>query len=391
MMRFILTTRHQQITRSRDFNLTRRSIYPQLRAAFFAPIMRSVQLGLFGTAIFMAVPANAQKKDSRTAVQADQPVTPAEYRKLRREIVRFLSREFRQKGVSPDLLEIVVNHMDALAYRTEQYPDEPKPLERVTIYPSVAQQYAWQDDLLEITQNYKRHFGLPDVIPPLRVPHPIVFGLPVSPPSILALQYDVARTLPTAQGYLVRNDMDVNFARSVAFKSPRSKTSLGRWANPIRIAETDTNETNKAIARALMDIKAKYPNAPIDDKSFPAKEGEVNLYMSNYTPLGFLTRCMKQSYCTTLPGFNNSKNQGFQPAVKQAQIQFYRSIYLTQPYAESRSEGHALVQLNENNNIIGAACYVNTSVYPQPDAAYAEIVYSRLKSCLEQAMGIAGT
>jgi hypothetical protein len=155
-----------------------------------------------------------------------------------------------------------------------------------------------------------------------------------------------------------------------------------KWTEPIRVAQTRTPEINQLLDRALVEIRARVPHAPLDNASFPVPFGKANVFFSgdgsSFRPYDLVLNCLPRLACNSLSGI--ARMEQVKPS-QTATVAWLERSYVTSPLGHLLEEDAALIETGALGTIVGAAC--GSGPIDRP----VELVEMQFVSCLLQAMG----
>lgn len=195
-----------------------------------------------------------------------------------------LRAKMERVGIDP----VLINH--AIRFQTERPPLKPLVVDRrsdlqiLQARPSIGQQLLWRSQLDVIAKELRLEFA-DSINSSVRSPNPESIAMTGDLKSeILNQNTDliIRLTLSTLP------DLATDFSskastKAIVFKlsgnagtPPRGTGVAPRWMTKVRIAETSRPSLNEEIRLSLERIKRRFPNAPIDEHSFPAQVNDAN-------------------------------------------------------------------------------------------------------------------
>ena len=348
-----------------------------------SPNIAALLSGIF--LLFSATAALAQDSEQpETSVVAQQSALTL---RERGRIEAFLIDRFRAERISRDLVAIIMKRIDAAAIGG-RVSDAQREHPATTSHPSIALQIVWQTKLEEIAKEFHTAFDVP---PPRRAPHPIMLDVPPRLPDLGDLHNFTVTAIREAQGEIGEELLERPLPPDFRFGGkPSAPREIGRYAQTIRIAPGGIALVDEAVPQALNEVRAKHPEAPLDDASFPVPAETANLLMPaerfDWTATEHALACVRWFHCSGLGDLVRAYAAEDPAEAHGKSFAFLDSAYLTNPYGEGGGT-NAIVQLDQKGAIVGAFCSRRDAGYQPGRMGGPPVNREHLRACLEAAMG----
>lgn len=352
-------------------------------------LSEALRLTLLGVLV-TAAPANASaasqtagsEQETARTFSGTSAFTPQE----RRQVEAFLINRFQSRGISLDLVPLILKRVEAYATgqpgwkSLESYP-------KTTAYPSLALQIYWQRALEDIAAEFRSDFS---VRRPPPSPHIIVLDLPRPLPGLNSVRWFAANAIEEAQGAFSREVQDRPLPSDLVPMSAPSvpRETVGRYVRPMRIARSHIAILDEAIPQVLADIRSAHPGMPIDEWTFPASSEAANFSIparSGANAIFLAMRCAREGYCPELKHLAETPTP--QPTVSsfKERLTYLDSLYLTNPFGHERAVT-AVVRLDRQGAIASSFCGQGEIGYSPASAV--KLAVMQLRDCIEDALGV---
>jgi len=269
--------------------------------------------------------------------------------KLRREIVQFLSTRFEAKGISEDLLNLVLTRIDSAALGSPLQSQEP-PSPRLREYPSVAQQIEWQYALAEIAEEFRGAF--PTTYEPRQPAVRVDENGPPVPPVADELLWRVPKLVEGAQGAFGFQFAKQPIPRDFGVRGA-SADRIGSWRSTLRFSASGVERFDKRLAGEIKHrAEAGEPQGSIEH--FPVGIEDANIFIpakgSAGSTLDRLWLCANYDSCTSLSDLALTSV----PRTARTDNGFFRDLYLSNPYG-LRSSSTIVFQVSDGQPVAAFA------------------------------------
>ena len=251
-------------------------------------------------------------------------------------------------------------------------------------WPSVRDEICWQGSLETIADNLRLQHSSNDadagadaVKDDPRSNEPIgpIVRVPVWAGMVLALKRFKSGL----------DELD-EFELSCSHRAVVDAPAIMRWDRPVRIASTSDDKLDALIAQALEEIRREVPDAPVDDRSFPASPEVQNLFFARDRDRSLvrstwgIENCAPQQSCRSIEQLAMPSDDMHSPPDPERSALFLDKMHFSRPVTASFPGPVALIERGDRGQIMAAIC-------GKPYRGDASFQFAITKSCLAQAMG----